>query len=54
MNSLELSTINNYQLIIFDLDGTLYDKRSLSLRVMLHALSESARKTKAKFHKITY
>ena len=28
---------NNCQLIIFDLDGTLYDKHRLSLRMLLHA-----------------
>lgn len=29
--------MKNYKLVIFDLDGTLYDKRGLSLRMVLHA-----------------
>ena len=33
----KLSTLNT-KLIIFDLDGTLYNKRGLSLRMVLHAL----------------
>lgn len=32
----KLSTLNT-QLIVFDLDGTLYNKRGLSLRMVLHA-----------------
>lgn len=33
----KLSTLNT-KLIVFDLDGTLYNKRGLSLRMVLHAL----------------
>ena len=29
--------MKNYKLVIFDLDDTLYDKRGLSLRMVLHA-----------------
>lgn len=29
--------MKNYKLVVFDLDGTLYDKRGLSLRMVLHA-----------------
>ena len=29
--------MKNYKLVVFDLDGTLYNKRGLSLRMVLHA-----------------
>lgn len=46
------ANIPNSQLVIFDLDGTLYDKRHLSLRMVLHALCDvrkmqAERKTRA-------
>ena len=44
--------ISNAKLVIFDLDGTLYDKRHLSVRMVCHALGDirkmqAERKTRA-------
>ena len=44
--------ISNAKLVIFDLDGTLYDKRHLSFRMVCHALGDirkmqAERKTRA-------
>ena len=44
--------MKTYKLVIFDLDGTLYDKRGLSLRMVLHApfdirKMQAERKTRA-------
>jgi HAD superfamily hydrolase (TIGR01549 family) len=36
MNNHQVSAVN-YQLVIFDLDGTLYNKHGLSLRMVCHA-----------------
>ena len=46
------ANIPNSQLVIFDLDGTLYEKRQLSLHMVLHALCDvrkmqAERKTRA-------
>ena len=37
MSTVSPTLVAQHQLVIFDLDGTLYNKRRLSLRMLLHA-----------------